>query len=157
PATAGAPALLLAIGGLCTTWFTLGAISIELGGLVNVTAGGWIAGIAALIPVIGALGLPFDEPVPNARNRAKALGHHITHRREAMPARPLPAYAEAGVVIAVVAVGLAVFTYGIDTSYDELFIGFGIFVAFGAWALRASGVLERLSAITERRRAVAMF
>ncbi|WP_433174866.1 branched-chain amino acid ABC transporter permease [Actinoallomurus sp. CA-150999] len=157
PAAAGAPALLLAIGGLCTTWFTLGAISIELGGLVNLTAGGWIAGIAALIPVIGALGLPFDEPVPNARNRAKALWHHITHRREAIPARPLPAYAEAGVVIAVVAVGLAVFTYGIDTSYDELFIGFGIFVAFGAWALRASGVLERLSAITERRRAVAMF
>lgn len=153
PAGAGAPALLLAVAGLGVTWYTLGAISVELGGLVNLTTGGWTAGVCALIPVIGALGLPFDGEPADATRRAKVLWHHIKHRPDTTPAPSFPRCADILIIAAVLAVALGIFNYGIDTSYGELFIGFLIVVGFGVWAMLAAGLMQRLSAITARNRA----
>ncbi|NEC80495.1 branched-chain amino acid ABC transporter permease, partial [Streptomyces sp. SID7958] len=58
------------------------------------------------------------------------LGNHWTVYKGAFatsPARPakkLPSYVEILIVVVVLALGLVVFTYGITTEYDELFIGF---------------------------------
>ncbi|MGW7008553.1 branched-chain amino acid ABC transporter permease [Streptomyces sp. NPDC054933] len=157
PAGTGSAELLLAIGGLAVTWFTLGAISVELGGLVNLTVGGWVAGIAALIPVAGVLGLPIEGGPGSATSRGSALWRHVKNHPDIKPTRPLPAYAEILIIAAVLAIGLGLFTYGIDTSYGELFVGFLITVVFGAWALYAAGLTDRLSAITARHRTVTAF
>jgi branched-chain amino acid transport system permease protein len=154
PAGASTAALLMAIGALATTWFSLGAISVELGGLANLTAGGWIAGIAALIAVAGALGLPYESAPDGTANRVAALWYQIKNRPATTPARPLPSWAEILILAAVLAIGLGTFTYGIDTSYGELFVGFLIVLVFAVWALFTAGLVERLSDITGRNRAV---
>ncbi len=53
--------LLAAVGGAGVTWFTLIAIAGELGGLANLEPGGWVAGVASLLALAGALGLPLDR------------------------------------------------------------------------------------------------
>ncbi|WP_083975683.1 branched-chain amino acid ABC transporter permease [Kitasatospora mediocidica] len=128
---------LLAVGALAITWFTLGAIAEELGGLANLTAGGWVAGIAVLPALYGTRALPADE------------------RPAARPATT-PAWQERLVVTAIAAIGLGVFTYGIDTSYGELFEGFLITVAFSATAFFRSGLFERISALLTRQKPFAM-
>ncbi|AUG76606.1 branched-chain amino acid ABC transporter permease [Kitasatospora sp. MMS16-BH015] len=55
--------LLAATGSTAVTWFTLIAISVELGGLANLEPGGWVAGVASAIGLVGALGLPLDRHV----------------------------------------------------------------------------------------------
>ncbi|MFF4649081.1 branched-chain amino acid ABC transporter permease [Streptomyces sp. NPDC001380] len=127
---------LLAVGGAATTWYTLVAISWELGGLANLEPGGWAAGVASLLPVIGALALPDDA-------------------RPAAPPRALPSWAEILLIVAGFAAGLLVFSYGIDTAYGELFVGFLITVCFAATALFRSGLVGRLSGLTAKHRPVA--
>ncbi|MEY9843409.1 branched-chain amino acid ABC transporter permease [Streptacidiphilus sp. MAP5-3] len=58
PGNAAGAALLSAVGGLAVTWFTVSAIAVELHGLVNLTTGGWIAGVASLLALLGGLSLP---------------------------------------------------------------------------------------------------
>jgi branched-chain amino acid transport system permease protein len=144
----------MAIGGLATTWYSLGSIAVQLGGLANLVAGGWAAGLLALVPVIGALGLPYDGDTEGTTSRGGALWSSIRNRPDVKPAKPLPAYAEILIVAAALATGLFVFTYGVDTSYGQLFVDFLILVVFAVWGLYAAGLTERLSAITARRRAI---
>ena len=54
--------VLLALGTLGVAWFTAGAIAVVLGGLVNFEPGMWVAVVASLVTVVGALGLRADEP-----------------------------------------------------------------------------------------------
>ncbi|GAA4995355.1 hypothetical protein GCM10025734_26010 [Kitasatospora paranensis] len=164
PAGAEAPALVLAVAGAATTWFTLIAIGTELGGFANLEPGGWIAGVASLIPVVGALGLP-QEPAtigfPRVAGVAGQLRWLLTTlirlvgpRPDLAPAKPLNRWAETLVIIAATALGLTVFTYGIVTEYGELFIGFLILTCLGAWALIRAGLVSRLTAITGRHRGI---
>src|SRR5690606_14160510 len=70
--------------------------------------------------------------------------------------RPLPSYAEILIIVATLAMGLVVFTYGIATEYDELFIGLLITAGFGFAALLKAGLINRVSAITAKHRNVTM-
>ncbi|MFE0458724.1 branched-chain amino acid ABC transporter permease [Kitasatospora sp. NPDC058965] len=124
---------LLAVGAFAVTWYTLGAIAYELNGLVNLTTGGWIAGVAVLPALYGALALPADH-------------------RSTGPAAPAPLWQELLVIVAIAAGGLFVFTYGIETEYGELFVGFLLMIGFGAAAYAQGGLLARAAALLARRR-----
>ncbi|MFE9421746.1 branched-chain amino acid ABC transporter permease [Kitasatospora sp. NPDC006697] len=124
----------LAATAFATTWFTLIAIVAELHGLVNLTTGGWIAGIAVLPALFGALALPAD-------------------RHQAAPAEPFNPWLERLVITALAALALALFTYAIGTPYGELFVGFLIAAVGAAGSWVRSGLFERLSALTARNRA----
>ncbi|MET8474695.1 branched-chain amino acid ABC transporter permease [Streptomyces sp. NPDC006422] len=156
PGGTNAPTLLLALGTLGTTGYTMGAISAKLGGVVNLEPGAWIAGIAALLTTVFALALPADLPDPEA----KGAWARFRASLKAPTARPstteLPAWAE--ILLIAVSFGLAlyVFTYGIDTEYGELFVGYLIIVAFGAAALSKSGLLSRITGLTNKHRNISL-
>ncbi|MGW2564064.1 branched-chain amino acid ABC transporter permease [Streptomyces sp. NPDC001514] len=171
PAGADAAIKLAALGTFATAWYTVLAISIKLGGLVNLEPGGFLVAVASLAALIGALALPFDRPtrepadpedtaweqfMHNARGNQWAVVKAAFAAGTPAPARKLPAYAEILVLTAVLALGLTVFTYGIGTEYDELFIGFLITACFGFAALNKAGLAARVSAIAARHRNVAM-
>ncbi|MEU2153583.1 branched-chain amino acid ABC transporter permease [Streptomyces sp. NPDC019396] len=127
----------LALGGVATTWFALGAITVELGGLINLEPGGFVAAVASVIPVAAAFQLPDDT-------------------RVAARPKELPSWAEILVIVGAFAVGLYVITYGIDTEYAELFTGYLAVVGFAAAGLIKSGLMARLSAITAKHRQVTL-
>jgi len=170
PAGADSAIKLAALGTFATAWYTIIAISDELGGVVNLEAGGWIAAIATLAALLGALALPFTRPEPDPSDPEdtswEQFRHNARHTRtvikaafasgRATPARQLPAYAEILIIVAALALGLTVFTYGIGTEYDELFIGFLITVGFAAAAASKAGLVARVSAITTKHRTVTM-
>ncbi|MER5884391.1 branched-chain amino acid ABC transporter permease [Streptomyces sp. NPDC001941] len=126
----------LALGAFGTTWYTVLAIAFELGGIVNLEPGGYVAAVASLVPLAAFL-LPDDT-------------------RTAAKAKELPSWAEILIIVAAFAVGLYVITYGIDTEYPELFIGYLITVGFAARGLFLSGLFARLSAITRTYRSIAV-
>ncbi|MER7043379.1 branched-chain amino acid ABC transporter permease [Streptomyces jumonjinensis] len=133
--TGSAKALrMAALGAFGTTWFTVLAIAVKLGGLVNLEPGGFVAALASAIPLVAFL-LPDDT-------------------RKAGRPRELPSWAEILVIVAVFGAGLYVVTYGIDTEYAELFTGYLITVGFAMAALIKSGVIARLSALTATYRQV---
>lgn len=84
----------LALGTFATTWFTVIAIAVELGGVVNLEPGGLVAAVASVIPLIAFL-LPDDT-------------HKATRPRQ------LPSWAEILIIVAAFGTGLYVVTYGID-------------------------------------------
>ncbi|QNP73293.1 branched-chain amino acid ABC transporter permease [Streptomyces roseirectus] len=153
-----------ALATFATTWYTVVAISVDLGGVVNLEPGAYVAAAAALIALIGALALPFEHPLPDpidpddssweqSKQRAR---HQWTTVKAAFtsgtprPVGKLPSYVEILIVIAVLAIGLTVFTYGIGTEYDELFIGFLLTAGFGFAALNKAGLVAHASQITAR-------
>ncbi|MFG2130286.1 branched-chain amino acid ABC transporter permease [Streptomyces sp. NPDC048751] len=157
PGGTNSPVLVLTLGVLGTTGYAIGAIAQELGGLVNLEPGAWVSGIGALIAVIGALGLPVDQPyddedTPNAWGRIR----HALTAPEPGRAKDLPSWAEILIIAAGFGAGLYVFAYGIGTEYSELFIGFLILAAFGFTALNRAGLLKRLSALTAKHRTVTL-
>ncbi|MFF4761933.1 branched-chain amino acid ABC transporter permease [Streptomyces sp. NPDC001292] len=161
---------LAALGTFGTAWYTILAISGKLGGLVNLEPGAWILAAATVLTVIGVLSLPFERPAAEPADPEDSTWDQIRHNtrnklavaRAAIasgtpaPARALPVYAEILVIIAAMAIGLTVFTYGISTSYDELFVGFLITVGFCFAALFKAGLVARVSAITAKHRNVTM-
>ncbi|MGA5700359.1 branched-chain amino acid ABC transporter permease [Peterkaempfera bronchialis] len=150
---------LLALGTFATTWFTLIAISTELGGVANLEPGGYVAGAASLICLAAALGLPLDRRAkdhPHTNPAAVLLLRVSFAKRPLKAPTPLPGWGEILIVIAAYATALGVFTYGIDTSYAELFAGFLIIAVFAVTALGQAGILARLSAIAIRQRPVAV-
>ncbi|MFF9282183.1 branched-chain amino acid ABC transporter permease [Streptomyces griseosporeus] len=148
PAGNNAPQVLTALGGFAVTWFTLIAICAELGGVVNLEPGGWIAAVASLLPLLGALALP-QESTGDTKEDLKAYVAKAEH----IPApAPLAPWIERAVITVVTALGLGVFTYGIDTEYGELFVGYLIVVAFSMWALHTAGLLDRFSRIAAHNR-----
>ncbi|MER8000429.1 MULTISPECIES: branched-chain amino acid ABC transporter permease [unclassified Streptomyces] len=149
PGGKNSPVRLLALGTFTTTWYAVLAITVELGGLVNLEPGGWIAAVASLVTLVGALGLPADVP---AENPGPASGwQRFTHAFKAPApgkAAPLPSWAEILIIAAAFGIGLFIFTYGIDTEYAELFIGFLLLIGFGAPAVARAGLNRRLGALT---------
>jgi branched-chain amino acid transport system permease protein len=150
PARNNAPLTLAALGGFGTTWFTVIAIANNLGGVVNLEPGGWIAAIASLLPVLGAFALP-QEGIGKDSTK-ESLKAYIT-KPDTIPApQPLTPWLERAVITLATILGLAVFTYGIDTEYGELFIGYLIVVVFFAWALHTAGIMDRFSRLVAHNR-----
>ncbi|MCY1650990.1 branched-chain amino acid ABC transporter permease [Streptomyces sp. NPDC049952] len=127
---------LLALGAFATTWFTVIAIAVELGGIVNLEPGGFVAAVTSAIPLIAFL-LPDDT-------------HKATRPRE------LPSWAEILIIVAAFGTGLYVVTYGIDTEYAELFTGYMITAGFAVTALFKAGLMARLSGLTTKYRSIAV-
>ncbi|MEU3276318.1 branched-chain amino acid ABC transporter permease [Streptomyces antibioticus] len=153
-----------ALAAFATVWYTVIAITVDLGGVVNLEPGGYIAALATLVALLGALALPFERPEPDphdpddtgwdlTRHRLRA-GFETTKAAFAggtpRPVGKLPSYAEILIIVAILGIGLTVFTYGIGTEYDELFIGFLITAGFGFAALNKSGLVKQASQITAR-------
>ncbi|GGT25960.1 MULTISPECIES: branched-chain amino acid ABC transporter permease [Streptomyces] len=171
PAGADAALKFAALGAFATTWYTVIAISAQLGGVVNLEPGGYLAAAVTLIALLGALALPFERPEPDpfdpddtgwdkARHRAaqnwatvKAALAGTTPR----PRKPLPTWAEILVIVAVLALALTVFTYGIGTEYDELFVGFLITAGLGFTALHRTGLITHISELTARHQNTTVF
>ncbi|MEU9265300.1 branched-chain amino acid ABC transporter permease [Streptomyces sp. NPDC048251] len=164
PAGADGAIKFAALAAFATVWYTVIAITVDLGGVVNLEPGGYIAALATLAAFLGALALPFERPEPEphdpddtgwdlARHRLRA-GRDTTKAAfaggTARPLGALPSYVEILIIVAVLGLGLTVFTYGIGTEYDELFIGFLITAAFGFAALNKSGLVAQASQITAR-------
>ncbi|MEV7105017.1 branched-chain amino acid ABC transporter permease [Streptomyces atroolivaceus] len=126
----------LALGAFGTTWFTVIAIAVELGGVVNLEPGGFVAAVTSAIPLLAFL-LPDDT------------------RKAARP-KELPSWAEILIIVLAFGVGLFVVTYGIDTAYAELFTGYMITAGFAIGALFKSGIMGRLSALTTKYRSIAV-
>ncbi|MFE0730465.1 branched-chain amino acid ABC transporter permease [Streptomyces antibioticus] len=153
-----------ALAAFATVWYTVIAITVDLGGVVNLEPGGYIAALATLAALLGALALPFERPEPDphdpddtgwdlTRHRLRA-GFETTKAAFAggtpRPVGKLPSYAEILIIVAILGIGLTVFTYGIGTEYDELFIGFLITAGFGFAALNKSGLVKQAGQITAR-------
>ncbi|MFI9391485.1 branched-chain amino acid ABC transporter permease [Streptomyces bauhiniae] len=170
PGNADSALKLAALGTFATAWYTVLAISVELGGVVNLEPGGYLVALATLAALLGALALPYQRPEPDPADPDDTGWEAFRHRARQnwqnfkaafagdspAPGRTLPAWAEILVITGVMAFGLLVFTYGIGTEYDELFIGFLITAAFGFAALAKAGLVARISAITARHRTVTM-
>ncbi|MGW1689470.1 branched-chain amino acid ABC transporter permease [Streptomyces sp. NPDC002399] len=158
PGGTNSPVRLLALGTFGTTGYTIGAIAYDLGGVVNLEPGAWVSGIGALIAAVAALGLPDDQPHPTTGTNSTAWQRFRNSLRApaAGRAEPLPAWAE--ILIIAVAFGalLYVFSYGVDTRYAELFIGFLITVGFAFTALHRAGLVARITALTTKHRNVTL-
>ncbi|WP_327356851.1 branched-chain amino acid ABC transporter permease [Streptomyces sp. NBC_01304] len=161
PGGTNSPVLLLALGTLGTTGYTMGAISNDLGGIVNLEPGAWISGIGALIAVIGALGLPAD--VPNFADDTNASWQKAFRERVKVSlkapspkaAKPLNSWLEILILIVAFAVGLQLFAYGIGAE-PELFIGFLVLTVFGVTGVFRAGLIEQLNQLAARHRGVAL-
>ncbi|MEU9394382.1 branched-chain amino acid ABC transporter permease [Streptomyces sp. NPDC048324] len=160
-----------ALAAFATAWYTVIAISVELGGVVNLDPGGYIVAIATLAAFVGALALPFEHPAPDPidpdddaweqfKNRSSHKWETVKTAFSARPPRPvgkLPTYVEILVIAVVMALGLLVFTYGIGTQYDELFVGFLITAGFGFAALNKSGLVAQATEITSRHQTITIW
>ncbi|MFH9614282.1 branched-chain amino acid ABC transporter permease [Streptomyces pratensis] len=163
PGGTHSPTRLLAIGTFITTAYTVIAVIVtkddngNLLGLIELEPGAWISLVGALVATVASLGLPNDQPLddtttPSARNR------FLGSLRAPAPARAkaLPHWAEILIIAGAFGVALIVFTYGIDTEYAELFIGYVIAVAFGFTALTRAGLIARITALTAKHRNVTL-
>ncbi|WP_424214307.1 branched-chain amino acid ABC transporter permease [Streptomyces sp. BI20] len=161
---------LASLAALGTAWYTVVSISWELGGIVNLEPGGFVVAAVTLLTTLAAFALPFDrpdtEPVDpedtgyerfkhDTRNQFAILRAAFTSGT-ATPAKPLPAAAEILIIAAVLGLALGVFTYGIGTAYQELFIGFLFLAGFGFAALSKAGLIARVTTLTARHRNVAL-
>ncbi|MEV6565207.1 branched-chain amino acid ABC transporter permease [Streptomyces kronopolitis] len=157
PAGRNAPTLLTALATFAATWFTLIAIAVQLGGLINLEPGGLLAGLASLITLLAALALPPDTPgdTPPAgpwQRFTAVLGATPLRRRT----RELPSWAEILIIAAAFAAGLLAFTYGIDTDDGAPFVGYLLFMVLAVPALHRAGLTARLTALTRAHRGVAL-
>ncbi|SCE42599.1 amino acid/amide ABC transporter membrane protein 2, HAAT family [Streptomyces sp. OspMP-M43] len=157
PGGANSPVRLAAIGTLGTTGFAIGAISVKLGGVVNLEPGAWVSLAGAIIATVAALGLPADQELDDT-TRPTPLNRFINSLRAPAPtrAKDLPNWAEILIIAGAFGVALHVFTYGIDTEYAELFIGYIIIVAFGFTALTRAGIIARITRLTTKHRNVTL-
>lgn len=160
PGGTNSPVRLLALGTLGTTGYAMGAISYELGGVVNLEPGAWVSGIGALIATITALGLPSDDPLPQDQPQPgtwQRFRNSLT-APAAGRAKTLPAWAEILIIAGSFGVALYVFTYGIDipTEESEQFIGFLITAGFAFTALTRAGLISRITALTTKHRNVTL-
>lgn len=168
------PVLLLALGTLGTTWYTVIAIAQKLGGLANLDPGGFVAAIGTLVLVVGALALPIHRQPQEKRDaeyfelgRFSTVPVVVAAYRWLRELRPnhtdlpvsdptrLPGWVQRLVITLAAALGLEVLTYGLATGYTEIFVGFLVVVAFAIWALSAAGLLRQFSGLTAAHRSFA--
>ncbi|GAA2122473.1 branched-chain amino acid ABC transporter permease [Streptomyces synnematoformans] len=147
---------LLALGTLGVTGYTIGAIIKNLGGLINVDPGGYIAVTMALIGAVGALGLPSDVPQDADHPPANPWEQLVHSLKAPAPGRlkDHPGWVEILIISTAFALGLYLFTFGIDTDYPELFVGFMVLVAFLFPALGRAGLTGQLGQLTAKHRNV---
>ncbi|MFD5805677.1 MULTISPECIES: branched-chain amino acid ABC transporter permease [unclassified Streptomyces] len=164
PAGADAALKFAALAAFATTWYTVIAISAQLGGLVNLEPGAYVAAVATLLAVLGSLALPFERPEPDPFDPDdtgwEQFKHTTAHNWQTIraafaggtprPVRALPSYVEILIIVAVLAIALLVFTYGIGTEYDELFVGFLVTAGLGFAALNKAGLVAQATEITTR-------
>ncbi|MEU9193526.1 branched-chain amino acid ABC transporter permease [Streptomyces hundungensis] len=157
PGATYAPLRLLALATFGTTGYTLGAISADLGGIVNLEPGAYVSGLGSLIALIAAFALPGDTPGTDTTgdNTWQRIRHTLA-APSPRPARAIPDWAGILIIVAAFAIGLYVFAYGIDTAYTELFIGFLITAVFTFAAITQAGLIARLSALTAHHRTVTL-
>lgn len=139
PTGARKPLLILALGTLAGTWFTVLSIAWVLGGVVHLEPGALVALVGSLIPALAAHKLPDDS-------------------HKAAPAKKLPSWAEILIITGVFALGLYAVTFGIDTDDKEpqLFVTYLIIVGFAAFALLKAGLFDRLGTLTANNRQVTL-
>ncbi|NUP37611.1 MAG: branched-chain amino acid ABC transporter permease [Streptomyces sp.] len=159
--------LVFGLAVLGTTWYTLIAIAAELGGFANLDPGGFVAGVGTLLLVVGALGLPLDRMgaasvehlrVPGVLGGLVRFAASLRLGGVTRPlpdARKLPGWVQRAVITLAAAAGLYIFNYGIATGYGELFVGFVIVVAVGAWGLNSAGLSAQFSRIVSVNRGFA--
>ncbi|MFE0189459.1 branched-chain amino acid ABC transporter permease [Streptomyces sp. NPDC058989] len=157
PGGRNAPVLLAALATFAATWFTLIAIAVQLGGLVNLEPGGFLAGVTSLVTLLAALGLPADRtpqtPPKDAWQRfTAALAASPVTRRT----RELPGWGEILIIAAAFAAGLLAFTYGIDTDDGAPFVGYLLFMVIAIPALNRAGLIKRLTELTHAHRGPAL-
>ncbi|MFG3020349.1 branched-chain amino acid ABC transporter permease [Streptomyces sp. NPDC048254] len=139
PATATSPVVLAALSAFTVCWFTGIAITVDLGGLVNLDPGAYVAMAASALPVIGALALP--NPAPGNGIRGYLTKPQLPAPRKASP------LTERIVITVGVALALVAFTYGIgiDNDASETFIGYLLLLVFAAWGLMNTGLVDRFA------------
>jgi branched-chain amino acid transport system permease protein len=149
PANASSPVLLTALSAFSVCWFTGIAIAVDLGGLVNLDPGAYVAMVASALPVVGALALPHPAPGTGIRG-------YLSKPRQPRPGTVSP-LAERGMITAGTALALVAFTYGIgiDNDASETFIGFLLLVAFAAWGLIHTGLVDRYATISAQHKGFA--
>ncbi|MEU0070224.1 branched-chain amino acid ABC transporter permease [Streptomyces sp. NPDC006332] len=148
PADAPAPILLAAASAFSVSWFTAIAIAVDLKGLVALDPGAYIAAIASLLALTGALALPHP---------GKSFKDLVAKAENLPPATTLPGWAERLVITAATAAALIVFTYGIgvDPDASETFIGYLLLVIFGTWALQTAGLFDRFATLNAHHKGFA--
>ncbi|MFD0026612.1 branched-chain amino acid ABC transporter permease [Streptomyces sp. NPDC058382] len=158
PGGTNSPVRLLAIGTFATTAYAIGAITYDLGGIVNLEPGAWVSGIGSLIAVLAAHGLPADQPLADTGTPTTGWQRFRHGLSAPAPRRaaPIPAWAEILTIAIAFGVGLYVFAYGVDTDYTELFIGFLITAAFTFTALNRAGLISRITALTAKHRNITL-
>ncbi|MFF0476076.1 branched-chain amino acid ABC transporter permease [Streptomyces sp. NPDC004284] len=153
---------LAALANFAIAWFTVGAISIELGGPVNLEPGGAVVALATLLALLGAFALPFERPQLLPVDPEDTGWDQFKHRCSngwatfkasfaGGPVRKLPAMnsaVEILIIAGVLAVALGVFTYGVGTEYDEQFLGFLITTGLGFAAVNKSGLMAQATQLT---------
>ncbi|WP_103531056.1 branched-chain amino acid ABC transporter permease [Streptomyces sp. SM11] len=157
PGGTNSPVRLAALGVLGTTGYAIGAIAAKLGGVVNLEPGAWVSLAGAIIATVASLGLPSDQELDDT-TRPTPLNRLVNSLRAPAPtrAKELPNWAEILIIAGAFGVALHVFTYGIDTDYAELFIGYIISVAFGFTALTRAGLIARITRLTTKHRNVTL-
>ncbi|MGW2276952.1 branched-chain amino acid ABC transporter permease [Streptomyces sp. NPDC001770] len=156
PGGTNASVRFAALGILATTGYAAGAITVDLGGIVNLEPGAWIALAGALIAALAAFGLPADQALTGDNPGGPAVFRNSLTAPAPGRARELPSWAEILIIAASFGAALYVFSYGIDTEYTELFIGFLLTAAFGFTALHRAGLIARISALTAKHRNVTL-
>ncbi|WIY75562.1 branched-chain amino acid ABC transporter permease [Streptomyces anulatus] len=157
PAGSNNSILLVALGTFATTWFTTIAISVKLGGLANLEPGGFVSLVLTVIATLDFLVLTIDQELDDTI-RSGPLIRFVSCLQALAPtrAKDLPNWAEILIIAGAFGVALHVFTYGIDTEYAELFIGYIISVAFGFTALTRAGLIARITRLTTKHRNVTL-
>lgn len=157
PGGTNSPVRLLALGTFGTTAYTLGAIAYDLGGVVNFEPGAWVSGIGALIAAVAALGLPGDQATDTTGDTNPWQRFRDSLRAPAPSrAEALPSWAEILIIAVTFGVLLHIFSYGVDTDYTELFVGFLITVGFAFTAFQRAGLVSRLTTLTTKHRNVTL-
>lgn len=147
----------LALGTFATTAYTVIAIAVKLDGLIALDPGAWISLAGSALALAAALGLPHDVPAgthPGTTDIPLRRAFQAPAPRRAE--RTLPAWIEILVIAVAFGLGLYVFTFGIDTEYSELFVGYLVLVVLGTLGLARAGLLRRLSELTTRHRQVTL-
>ncbi|SDS09626.1 branched-chain amino acid transport system permease protein [Friedmanniella luteola] len=124
-----------AAGALVFTLLIVASIAAELGGLVNVNYGGWIALVGALLAFAGTR-LVAPDPLPTL---------YTAQTRD---------WLELLAIVVVMAAALFGIAYALDTDDAGAFVSFIAFAGTVIAALFALGVMGWLSAVSQRHRKV---
>ncbi|MFE9136078.1 branched-chain amino acid ABC transporter permease [Streptomyces sp. NPDC007355] len=165
PAGGDAALKLAALANFAIAWFTVAAISIELGGPVNLEPGGAVVALASLLALLGALALPYERPKVLPVDPEDTSWDQFKHRAgndwtsfkaafastgTARRVPPMHSSLEILIITGVLAAALGVFTYGVGTEYDELFLGFLITAGIGFAAVNKSGLMAQATQLTKK-------